>query len=160
MFIIFFHKSPAFVHILSQMNPIHALPHSFFKIGLLLPSHLQLGLSRGRFPSYSLTNPVCFSLPSYISQLHCLLHSPWFTHGTEFGVFLHDIFPVSLSSFLDPNILLSTLLSSTPRVNLPQRDRPDFKPMSNSTQSNSSVYSKVYIYKRAWGSVVVKALRY
>jgi len=47
-----------FVHILSQINPIHALPHYFFNIHLILSYHLSSDLKGG--PPKSCTQ-YCFS---------------------------------------------------------------------------------------------------
>jgi len=52
------YSAPSFVHILSQINPIHALPHYLFNIHLILSYHLSSGLKSG--PPKSCTQ-YCFS---------------------------------------------------------------------------------------------------
>jgi hypothetical protein len=46
------HKSPPLVNILCQMNPVQIFPSRFFRIHLILTSHLSLSFSSGIFPCY------------------------------------------------------------------------------------------------------------
>jgi hypothetical protein len=47
------YKSPSAVRILSQFNPVLALPSWLFKVHVIMFYHLQLGLFNNLFPSYT-----------------------------------------------------------------------------------------------------------
>ena len=144
MFIEFFTRAlPLFISWARwiQFTPFHYLSLSS---GLLLPSHLWLGIPSVPFPRiHSPKHCMRLSSPvyTYISHFHYLLLFLWFTHLTEIGVFLYANFPATICSFLGPNTLLGTLLYNTLRLNLSQCDRPDFKFLPNNRENYSSVYS-------------------
>ena len=56
------HKSPPPVHILSQINPVHAHHPTSWRSILILSSHLRLGLPRGSFPQVFPTRNLYASL--------------------------------------------------------------------------------------------------
>jgi len=75
------HKSPSFVSILSQINPVH-VPHSkSLKLILLSSSHLLIVLPSGLFPSgFPHQNFVCTSPLSHACYMLCPSHIPLFDH--------------------------------------------------------------------------------
>lgn len=98
--------------------------HVFPRYILMLPSHLRLALLNGLFPSVS---QLKFCVISHFRHAH---HSPnlfhplrfylpkYLVNSTNYAALQYSIFSSlsSLSSILDPNILLTTLFSNAPSL--------------------------------------------
>ena len=116
------YKFPLTVHVLSQINPVHA-PHPIsWRSVLILSSYLCLGLLSSSFPQVSspnplhapLLSPMCATCPTHLILLNLIT---WIIFGEEYRLltyslcsFLHS--PVT-SFLLGSDILLSTLFSNT-----------------------------------------------
>ena len=87
-----FHKSPPPVPILSQIDPVHALPPTSRIYILILSFHLRVGLPSCLFPSgFPHQNPVCTSPLPHTCHMPCPSQSSWSVHPNvwEFIVFLN-----------------------------------------------------------------------
>ena len=100
---------------LSQKNPIH-VPHptSWTNI-FILTSHLFLGVPSGLLPSCVTITILYATLLSTIRTTRpAHLNSSWIDHPKNIWRGVQTIYAsVATTHFLDPNILLSTLLSNT-----------------------------------------------
>ena len=116
------HKYPPTFHILSQLDPVHTPHPTSWRSNLILSSHLRLGLPNGIYPSgfstKTLYTPLLSSIsatcPTHLISLdfisRTILGEEYRSYSSSLCSFLHS--PVT-SSFLVPNILLSTLYSNT-----------------------------------------------
>jgi len=114
------HKTPPPVPIQNQINSVHVLHPTSWRLILTLSSHLRLRLPSGPFPSGFPTKPLYAPLlfpiratcPAHLIKLDLI---PWaifdelISLSSSLYSFLHFRFNKSL---LGPNILLSTLFSN------------------------------------------------
>jgi len=119
---VFTKQSPPLVPILRQMNPVYNLPPISLRSILILSSHLRPCLPTGFFPSGFQTK-ISYA---FLSSLLCVLHAPHFilldlitliTFCEAYKLWCSSLCNLlkspATSSFLGPNILLSTLFSDT-----------------------------------------------
>jgi len=148
------HKSPTRVHILSQINSLHALsPYSFFEIyfnTLLLPT---LRASK-RFLSLRSPhlNRVCNSPASHTRYMPCPSHSAWFAHPNSICWAVQIAKPQSCSLLHSPLTSRPKCLPQHPILEhlqpafLPQCERLSFTPIQNNRQNPGSLYLNLYIF--------------
>ena len=118
------HKCPPPVPILSQLDPVHTPLHpTSWRSILILSSHLRLGLPCGLIPSVFPTkilytshlSPVRATCSDHLIFLdfitRTILGEEYRSLSSSLCSFLHS--PVTSSSLLGLNILLSTLFSNT-----------------------------------------------
>jgi hypothetical protein len=109
------HKRSLFVPILSQINPVQALPPNALRSVLILSSYLRLSLPSGLLPTGVLTKaPYAILLtPDHVMLLDLITwifgeeYIPWSSSLRSFRQS-----PVTLS-LLGPNLFLSTLFSNS-----------------------------------------------
>jgi hypothetical protein len=103
--------------VLSQVNPVHTLPHTF--------RYVYFNIPHPSTPVFKRSPPFVFNLFEFLSSYACYMslssHSPSFYHPEIFGE-QYKLWSSSLRSLLHPhatsgplalNILLSTLFSNT-----------------------------------------------
>ena len=122
-------SSLPFVHILSQISPVHAFPSCFFKIQFNII--LQLKPRPCKWCLY-------FRFPSHMCHMPRPSHHPWFDHTVIIwlSVPILKFFILQFSSFSSPFFLGLNFFLSTPRSNtsayiFPYYVRPSFTPMYN-----------------------------
>ena len=94
------YNSLPLVPTLSQINPVHVLRTKLLMIHFNIILHLQLGLTRGLFPSHFCTKTLCASLLSQMFHMLCPLHS--------FSLITQTIFSEQCTLFSSPLSPLSS----------------------------------------------------
>jgi len=126
------HNSSQRLPILSLIIPVHNSPSHFLKIYINIVLSSTPGSSKWSLSlRYLHQNPVCTSPVPHTCHMPRPSHFSWLDHPnniwwevqmTEFSIMLSDLPPIT-SSYLDSNILLSTLFPNT----LPQCERQMFR---------------------------------
>ena len=147
------HNSRPPVTVLSNINPVHALPSPFSEIhfNIELPSKPTSSkwTTSLRFHNQ---NPVSTSSVSHTRHMPCSSHSSWFYHTNKIRraikiiKFLAMYFSPFLCSVarLRPN--KHPILEHPHPAFLPQCERLSFTSMQNNRQNYSSVYLKLHIF--------------
>jgi len=94
------YNSLPLVPTLSQINPVHILRTKLLMMHFNITLHLQLGLTRGLFPSRFHTKTLCASLLAQMCHMLCPLHS--------FSLITQTIFSEQCTFFSSPLSLHSS----------------------------------------------------
>jgi len=123
--------------ILSHMHPIHTFPPIFLKIHSSITFPSTPSSSEWSLPvQFPEQNSVCISQLSHVCYMTCPSHLPWLDHSNSIWcstqvmnlLIVNLIQPPATSSFLGPNILLSTVFKHPQSIFFHQCERLSFIP--------------------------------
>ena len=133
------HGSLLLVSTSSRMNPVHALPYSFFKIHFSIIPSTHIPSKRSVTLRFSHQNPLCTSPPPITCYMYYPSYPPWFHHANSIErvqiVNLLDMQSSPVSSYFLSFTLkclpLHAVLHHPHPIFTPQCERPRFRPVWN-----------------------------